>query len=115
MNSAIQKLAAITGTVSIANGIATLQDGTTIDLQAGQKCIVLVEIDCGAIHNVRSNMEARVVILDQDTEGGDKDRIMSINGQPVYVHNYELSEQNQNDIDPTAMQSVVSQMDEAQI
>lgn len=46
---------------------------------------VVMEVDGGAIHCVRSTGPVRVIVLDDDTEGGDSDRIHEINGSDVYV------------------------------
>lgn len=114
MKSVIHQLAGITGSISIANGVATLPDGTTLDLKQTPQCLVVVDINSGAVHQVRSSMEARVVILDQDTEGGDADRIMTIDGAEVFVHDYTMSEIHGEGIDLEGVQLVIDQIDSAQ-
>lgn len=113
MKTVIQQLASVTGHVSIADGIATLECGTVIDLnriEEAPEFSVLIEIDGGAIHNVRSTVPVRVVILDLDTEGGDQDRVMEVNESKVYVHDFVIDSADPDAINPDAIQSVIEQI-----
>lgn len=71
---------------------------------------VIIEMDCGAIHCVRSSVAARVVLLDADTEGGDAERIMAVNGNEVYVHDFCLV--TPEDVDPSFVTEVLEQIAE---
>ena len=52
---------------------------------------VVVEMDGGAIHCVRSSDALEVILLDADTEGGDEAGVHSVCGEEVYVHHYLLN------------------------
>lgn len=51
---------------------------------------VVVDIDSGAVHFVKSNVPMRVIILDADTEGGDIENIRTVDNTEVYVHDFTL-------------------------
>lgn len=51
---------------------------------------VVVDLDSGAIHNVRANAPVRVIFLDADTEGGDEENIHTVDGEEVYVSDYQI-------------------------
>ncbi|MDH4481768.1 MAG: hypothetical protein QE279_03580 [Rhodoferax sp.] len=70
---------------------------------------VVIDIDGGAIHGVRANMPMRVLILDADTEGSDGERIQSIEGVEVYVHDHHLLPGSEN-ISPEGVQAVLMEL-----
>ena len=47
--------------------------------------LVVVNLDGGTVADVRANVPARVVILDDDTEGGDASQVAEIEGARRYV------------------------------
>lgn len=53
---------------------------------------IVIQINGGLITCVNADMPVRVIILDEDTEGGDTDRIMEVNGGEAYVYDYVLTE-----------------------
>lgn len=74
---------------------------------------IVVEMDGGAIHCVRASAPATVILLDADTEGADECRVQEVNGEEVYVHHYQLTEQaneGSDGIDPTFVASVLDQI-----
>lgn len=76
---------------------------------------VVLEINGGVINCVRSDAPVRVVLLDEDTEGGDQDRIADINGSEVYVHDYLLTaeaEPGMFGIDPAFVNDTMAQVDD---
>ena len=50
-----------------------------------QETIVVLEMSGGLVNVVRANAPATVVMLDQDTEGGDLSQIADIDGDEVYI------------------------------
>jgi DNA-binding Xre family transcriptional regulator len=52
---------------------------------------VVLDVEGGAYHLVTSNVPARVIILDQDTQGASGDKLMKVSGVEVYVFDYELT------------------------
>lgn len=50
-----------------------------------QETIVVLEMSAGLVNVVRANAPARVVMLDEDTEGGDLSQIADIDGDEVYI------------------------------
>lgn len=74
---------------------------------------VIVEIQGGIINCVRSSVPMRVVILDADTEGGDKEFIKDVNGEAAYVHDYTLApsiEPGFDGVDPDFVKDVIEQI-----
>lgn len=74
---------------------------------------VVIAMDCGAIHGVRSSVSMRIVMLDVDTEGADKEDLTVINGDEVYLHDYNLNsdaEQGCNGIDHAFVTNVLMQV-----
>lgn len=53
--------------------------------------LVVVNLDGGTIVDVRANVPARVVILDDDTEGGDVSQVTEIEGARRYVSTWAVS------------------------
>ena len=77
---------------------------------------IVIEMNGGSIKYVRSSMPVRVVMLDEDTEGGDEDHIHKINGEKVFLSDYVLSHDNRvldgNDgIDADYVEDVIAQID----
>lgn len=75
--------------------------------------VVVIEINGGAIYCARSTAPMRIVILDQDTEGSDGERIMEVNGESVYTHDYVLTdpaEAGRDGIDVVFVKDVVEQL-----
>lgn len=52
--------------------------------------LVVVNMDGGTIVDVRANVPARVVILDDDTEGGDASQVIEIEGAERYVSTWAI-------------------------
>lgn len=73
---------------------------------------VLVEMHGSAIYEVRSSSPARVVLLDADTESSDRERIRTIGGEEVYVHDYKITDSTPQ-LDPLAVEAVVKAVTEA--
>lgn len=51
----------------------------------------VIEMDCGAIHCVRSSVPMRIIMLDADTDGAERENIAKVNGSKVYVHDYVMA------------------------
>lgn len=64
-------------------------DGTPF-IPRPEKPVVVVDLDGGAIHNVRGSAPVRVIILDADIEGGDPDNIHTVDGQEIYLSDYNI-------------------------
>lgn len=77
---------------------------------------VVIEIEGGMVNCVRTSVPARVVVLDEDTEGADADRLQAVNGTEVFVHDYTLTEfggQGLDGVDPDFVAGTLRQIDEA--
>lgn len=80
---------------------------------SGDLPAVVIEIDGGAIHCARSTLPMRIILLDQDVEGSDGDRILEINSEEMYVHDYRLvvpAEPGQDGIDPVFVSDIIEQV-----
>lgn len=53
--------------------------------------VVVVEMDCGAIHGVRSSLPVQVLLLDLDIEGSNGESIGIVNGSKYYISDYNLT------------------------
>ena len=53
---------------------------------------LVLDINGGVINQIQSSEPVRVIVLDQDTEGGDPDNLMEVNGETLYVTDYLLVE-----------------------
>lgn len=49
---------------------------------------IVVQCDGAAIHAVAASQPARIIFLDDDTEGGDDENIATVDGREVYVMDY---------------------------
>lgn len=54
--------------------------------------VVVMKINGGVINETLSTKPVRVIVLDEDTEGADEDRIAEVQGEEVYVHDIEIAE-----------------------
>ncbi len=52
---------------------------------------IVVQVTGGIVSCVNSSIPVRLLVLDADTDGGDRDRIMEVNGSNAYVHDYMLT------------------------
>ena len=76
--------------------------------------VAVVQMNGGAIYCARAIVPMRIILLDEDVEGGDRERIMGINGNEVYVHDFALatrSSEGQSGLDPNFVGGVISQVD----
>ncbi|HCE7247036.1 TPA: hypothetical protein NHR53_005584 [Pseudomonas aeruginosa] len=73
---------------------------------------VVLEINGGVVNSVRSDRPVRVLILDEDCEGGDSENIQEVNGQEVYVSDFQLTalDAGGNGIDPEFCRAVQDQI-----
>lgn len=55
-------------------------------LQAQKVPTVVLSINGGVVHGARATTETRVIVLDEDTEGGDEENIAEIEDEERYVH-----------------------------
>lgn len=77
----------------------------------------VVEINGGAIYAARSNVPMRIIILDEDIEGSDGERIKNVLGSEYYVHDYVLTATSENDgdgIDQHFVGDVATEVEEVQ-
>lgn len=73
--------------------------------------VVVVSMSGGAIYEAVANVPgARVILLDEDTEGADEDRLVAVNGQDVYVHDFDTTKPSEVRVDSSYVQDVVSQV-----
>jgi len=61
-------------------------------LGSPEKPVVVLKINGGVINETLSSRPVRVLVLDEDTEGADEDRIAEVQGEEVYVHDFEIAE-----------------------
>lgn len=114
----VQKLQSTEGNVSVKNGILTFENGDSVNLSdlqfaADELPAAVVEVNGGVVNRVRSSVPMRVVILDEDTEGGDAECILQVNGSEVYVHDMTLAkpaEPGLGGVDPSFVADVLSQV-----
>lgn len=64
--------------------------------------LVVVRINGGAIHQALSESPVNLVVLDEDTEGGDESNIGLIDGEECYVTDMSLGHPTQDDADQLA-------------
>lgn len=77
---------------------------------------VVIEINGGMVNCVRASVPMRVVVLDEDTEGGDAASILEVNGEDAYVHDHALATfggAGQDGVDPYFVAGVIEQIDAA--
>lgn len=78
---------------------------------------VVLEINGGVINCARSTQPVRLIVLDEDTEGGDEENIMEVNGEEAYVHDYRLTTAvtgGYDGIDTEFVVNVIEQIEEGQ-
>jgi len=74
----------------------------------------VIEINGGAFYCARATHAMRIIVVDEDIEGGDGNNIMGINGEDAYVHDYRLiapAESGQDGIDAGFVRDIVTQID----
>ena len=75
------------------DALEALQTAATPQAVDGTKIpTAVIQINGGAVNCANADTPVRVIVLDGDTEGGDGDRIMEVNGGEAYVHDFMLTE-----------------------
>jgi len=69
---------------------------------------VVIEVNGGVINASRATEKVEIIILDADTEGGDTEQIMEVNGDDVYVSHLVMTDQG--GIDPDYVQDILNQI-----
>ena len=80
----------------------------------GELPTVVIEMNGSAIYCGRSNVPLRIVLLDENTEGAEQNRIMKVNDDEVYVRDFVLSQfvgRGQDGVDPGFVAATVEQLD----
>lgn len=75
---------------------------------------VILEINGGAVYCATSNSPVRLIILDEDVEGSDGERVKFIGGEDAYVHDYTLampSDDGRCGIDEKFVRDIVKQVE----
>jgi hypothetical protein len=75
---------------------------------------VILGIEGGALHWALSNSGVSLIVLDGDIEGGDAENIYEINGDDVYVSEWELnriSKTGEDGINPEFVNDVIEQIE----
>lgn len=70
---------------------------------------VVLRMNGGAIHLVSSSFPLRVILLDGDTEGGDAEQVHEVDGDNVYVHDFNLID-SACGVEPAQVESVLRQV-----
>jgi hypothetical protein len=86
------------------------------EFNCGAVPTVVLEINGGVLNCARASEPVRLVVLDEDAEGGDSERIKEINGEGVYVTDYRLAKVvtgGFNGVDPGFVANVIEQLDVA--
>lgn len=78
-----------------AEAVAVVQDEdgadtATLGPSVPDVPVVLVRINGGAVYYANATVPARLIILDEDTEGSDGERIATIGGEALYCHDHLL-------------------------
>lgn len=74
---------------------------------------IVLEVSGGLIRCIRSDAPVHIVILDDDTEGGDPAQIKEVDGEDVYVAEYLITEETEpgmDGIDPEYVENVINQI-----
>lgn len=72
----------------VDNVFDSLDSGWTDTSSEPNIPVVVLQVKGGLINCINATSRVRVVILDGDTEGGDPDEIKVVNGEDVYVVDY---------------------------
>lgn len=72
--------------------------------------VIVIDVDNGVFKNVRASEPVRVLFLDVDTEGGDEERIYTVEGSSVYVTEWLVLH---GDVEPNEVAEVVKEIDDA--
>jgi len=72
--------------------------------KAQQVPTVVLSINGGVVHEARATTETRVIVLDEDTEGGDEENIAEIENEERYVHDLSA--------EVAALDALIAQVDE---
>lgn len=98
----------------VENGIVRSPAGAFGQASIEEVPTAVLQINGGVINTVSATAPVRVIILDEDTEGGDEENILVIDGERVYVHDYRLNtiaESGMDGIAPDYVAAVIAQMD----
>lgn len=76
---------AIDGVRPSSASVAGYEEGDAFSFMDECLPTAVLEVEGSVINCIRSNMQMRVVILDSDTEGGDEDNVMEVNGEEAYL------------------------------
>lgn len=75
--------------------------------------VIVIQINGGLVNAVLATQPVRVVILDEDTEGGEDERIATVDGQDVYVHDYLITNDDEDDeVSPDGVAAILQQIPE---
>lgn len=74
---------------------------------------VVVSMDGSAVHDVRSSGPVRVILLDSDVDGADGERVCTINGEDVYVHDHDISVDTPDQFDQVSVDAVAQAVTDA--
>ncbi len=86
-------------------------DDDPITLMAGSSDpVIVVEINGGLVIDARASVAARVIILDQDTQGADAESLVEVDGTDSYVHDYQIGLKSPK-LDPTGIAGDLQQID----
>jgi len=76
----------------------------------------VIQMNGSVIHCARATVPMRIVLLDEDIEGGDRERVMNVNGGTAYVHDFALTAEasdGQSGLDPAFVEYVLGEVDAA--
>ena len=83
---------------------------TSTKVEAQTAPTVVVDFSGGAIHAIRSDAPARLIVLDFDPEGCDPEGVRTIDGKTCYVVSH-VNAAGGGDIDPTYCAAIVAEID----
>jgi len=74
----------------------------------------VIQMNGGAIYCAHATVPMRIVLLDGDIEGSDRERVMNVNGDVNYVHDFPLAAEasdGQSGLDPAFVCHVLGELD----
>lgn len=90
-----------------------------LDMQSGSDLgqkrdmpTIIINVSGGIITEVKTTTPVRVLILDSDIEGADEDRVINVDGDNFFVHDFKISSANEL-FDPERVKNIEAQVDGA--
>ena len=86
----------------------------SLNTAAGVLPSAVIQMNGGVMHCAHATVPMRIVLLDEDIEGGDRERVMNVNGDTAYVHDFPLTDEatdGQSGLDSAFVHYVLGEVD----